>query len=178
MGQTVAITKVFVSRYDLTHILWLLSKSLVHWPNKESQGKRKRTPNDQREKHCRPGEYMYYISKQTSERRDHFHHHRQCNEVQHILQLELDRAQVKPKKGQSSQCLCFKGVIISDFLHISHFLKRHVITVHEILPNLYLFYLLTQKNPTKTVHLIMKHQASINWWILIFLFNKNYPILP
>ena len=33
---------------------------------------------------------MYYISKQTYERRDHFH--RQCNEVQHIVQLELDRA--------------------------------------------------------------------------------------
>ena len=44
---------------------------------------------------------MYYISKQTSERRDHFHHHRQCNEVQHIVQLELDRALVKLKKGQS-----------------------------------------------------------------------------
>ena len=57
------LPKFFFSQYDLTHILWLLSKSLVHWPNKESQGKRKRTPNDQREKHCRPGEYMYYISK-------------------------------------------------------------------------------------------------------------------
>ena len=33
--------------------------------------------------------------KQTSERRDHFHHHSQCNEVQHIVQLELDRALVK-----------------------------------------------------------------------------------
>ena len=45
---------------------------------------------------------MYYISKQTSERRDHFHHHRQCNEVQHIVQLELDRSLVKlKKKGQS-----------------------------------------------------------------------------
>ena len=88
----------FLSQYDLTHILWLLSKSLVHWPNKESQAKRKRTPNDQREKHCRPGEYMYYISKQTSERRDHFHHHSQCNEVQHIVQLELDRSLVKLKK--------------------------------------------------------------------------------
>ena len=36
---------------------------------------------------------MYYISKQTYKRRDHFH--RQCNEVQHIVQLELDRALVK-----------------------------------------------------------------------------------
>ena len=120
LGQTVAITKVFfsLSQYDLTHILWLLSKSLVHWPNKESQGKRKRTPNDQREKHCRPGEYMYYISKQTSERRDHFHHHRQCNEVQHIVQLELDRSLVKLKKKrsietESSYCRRFKGGLIS-----------------------------------------------------------------
>ena len=105
----------FFSQYELTHILWLLSKSLVHWPNKESQGKRKRTPNDQREKHCRPGEYMYYISKQTYERRDHFH--RQCNEVQHIVQLELDRALVKLKKRsietESSYCWRFKCGLIS-----------------------------------------------------------------
>ena len=119
-----------------------------------------------------------YLSWQTSERRDHFHHHRQCNEVQHIVQLELDRALVKLKKRsietESSYCRCFKGGLISKqiltYISSSQNPRNYC---PPTFANLYLSSPFDAK-PTKTVHQVTEHRASINSRIWIHV-EQNLP---